>query len=515
MKLAKLLAAVGVTVDSDVEITGINNDSRAIQAGDLYVAVTGDGGDGLRYAGAAIEAGARAVAIDPALHLPVALGVPVVEIENLQQQLGTLAAALCGHPSEALRLLGVTGTNGKTTVAHLYAQAADAAGKKCGQIGTLGYGFADALAKPTHTTPLAPRVQQLLADMRDDGATDVIMEVSSHALAQNRVGGCQFHTAIFTNLSRDHLDYHGDMASYGEAKAKLFGWPGLAAVVVNADDEFGAELLARVDTGIERIAYALNPVSLEHLPRDIHRLLAEVFAEPEGLRLKVSGSFGEIELNSSLMGTFNAANLLAALGGLLADGMELPVAANALQTASTAMGRMELVAAGEKTVPLPTVLVDYAHTPDALTNALQSAKAHAAGKLWCVFGCGGDRDTGKRPEMGAAAENEADFTVVTSDNPRSEKPVAIADGICAGMRDNPTHIELDRSKAIFWAIARAAPEDTVLIAGKGHEDYQETKGTRLPFSDHQQAADALAARAAGSTGSQSTETHLTPKAGAA
>lgn len=503
MTLNQLLAAVGVSNESTVDISGINNDSRAIKAGDLYCAVTGDGGDGLLYAAAAISAGAAAIAIDPALQSPVSLTVPVVEVEDLQQQLGVLAAALEGQPSKSLRLLGVTGTNGKTTVAYLYAQAADAAGRKCGQIGTLGYGFAESLAKPTHTTPLAPRVQQLLADMRDGGASDVVMEVSSHALVQNRVGGCQFHTAIFTNLSRDHLDYHGDMASYGAAKAALFNWPELAVAVINADDKFGAELLVSTPATVERIAYALNPASLATLPVECRRLLASVKAEPTGLKLSISGSFGEAELSSPLIGDFNAANLLAALGGLLAGGMSLSDGVAALQQAKAAPGRMERVAINHDA--MPTVLVDYAHTPDALVNALRSAKLHTRGQLWCVFGCGGDRDIGKRPEMGSAVERGADFSVVTSDNPRSENPVVIADAICAGMREDPAHMELDRSEAIHWAVQKAAANDTVLIAGKGHENYQEINGVRQQFSDREQAVSALLVRAdAGSAASSQT-----------
>jgi UDP-N-acetylmuramoyl-L-alanyl-D-glutamate--2,6-diaminopimelate ligase len=380
-------------------------------------------------------------------------------------------------------MVGVTGTNGKTSVTQWIAQALNALECKCAVVGTLGNGFPGKLIPGPNTTPGAHVLRDILPDFVRDGAQACAMEVSSIGLHQNRVAGIHFDVAVFTNLTRDHLEYHGTMAAYAAEKAKLFDWPGLKSAVLNLDDAFGRELAARLKGRVPTIGYTLEDASGTDTV-----LRAEALRETgAGISFMLDG----VHCSAALVGRFNAANLLAVIGALLANGRSLSEIAAVLPQLVPPAGRMQPL--GGEDVPL--VVVDYAHTPDALEKVLTTLRGTAvarAGKLFCVFGCGGDRDVGKRPLMGAIAEKLADQVIVTSDNPRSEVPQAIIDAIRTGMQREAVS-EIDRSTAIRQAVSRAAAQDVILIAGKGHEPYQEIKGVRLPFSDGAVAAEALAA----------------------
>jgi UDP-N-acetylmuramoyl-L-alanyl-D-glutamate--2,6-diaminopimelate ligase len=457
---------------------GMTADSRQVQRHDVFLAFPGGVHDGRAHIAHAIHAGAAAVAWDPeGFAWDSAWPVPHLPVAGLKARAAGLAAAWHGHPSEALWMTGITGTNGKTSVSHWLAQAFTHLGRRTAVVGTLGNGFPDAMTAATHTTPDAVSLQALLARYRDAGAAGVAMEVSSHGLDQGRVAGVAFDVAVLTNLSRDHLDYHGSMASYAAAKARLFHWAGLRAAVVNADDDLGAALMHQV-TDARVISYGLHAGDLR----------ARLQADRLGLKLEIVSPWGSGRLESPLLGAFNGYNLLAALGALLAADIPMADALAALATVRAATGRMQTV---EGFPGAPTVIVDFAHTPDALDKVLATLKPLTAGKLICVFGCGGGRDTGKRPLMGAAVAARADVAVVTSDNPRNEDPARIVADILAGMPAGQTVI-LDRREAIHTAITLAGPEDIVLLAGKGHEDYQEIHGVKRPFSDLAEARAALA-----------------------
>ncbi len=474
-------------------------DSRRVLPGDIFLAHPGALHDGRAHIAQAIHAGAAAVAWEPegwswrpdwrAPHLPVA---------GLRQRAARLAAAWHGQPSESLWMTGVTGTNGKTSVAQWLAAAWTALGRKTATIGTIGNGYIDgegkvgaegAYAHATHTTPDAVTLQAMLAHYRDADARGVAMEVSSHGLDQGRVDGVAFDVAVFTNLSRDHLDYHGDMAGYAAAKSRLFHWPGLKWAVLNQDDELGATLVSELrDRPVKVIGYGLKSGDLRAKTCHADRL---------GLRLEIVSPWGRGELVSPLLGEFNAYNLLAALGALLAGNVPLDDALAALGRVHPAAGRMQRVEGPDDG---PTIVVDFAHTPDALEKVLAALKPLTTGRLICVFGCGGGRDTGKRPLMGAAVAARADGAIITSDNPRNEDPARIVEDILAGMPPGQT-VMLDRRAAIRAAILDAAPEDIVVLAGKGHEDYQEILGVKHPLSDFVEARLALAARAGSIDGS--------------
>jgi UDP-N-acetylmuramoyl-L-alanyl-D-glutamate--2,6-diaminopimelate ligase len=497
----------------NVPITRLVTDSRSIQRGDTFIAYPGEKTDGRQYIAAAIAQGANSV-IWEARHFVWndAWQVPNLAVDDLRHKAGWLAGAAYGTPSERLWVVGITGTNGKTSTSHWIAHALNNAGKKCALIGTLGNGFVDALQATENTTPDAIRVHGLLADYLLDGAQAVAMEVSSHALSQGRVNAVHFDVAMLTNLSRDHLDYHGDMQSYAAAKRKLFDWQQLGFVVLNLDDAYGVELaeqlslqegrrwvpggsaatLPQQEADAEVIAYGLSDAALllaERLGlRMVYGNLLEMTGQ--GLRLAVHSSWGTVELNSALVGRFNAATLLGALAVLLVSGVALSDAAHALSRAQPVAGRMQRLGSEQQ----PTVIVDYAHTPDALEKVLQALReisAAAGGKVLCVFGCGGDRDRGKRAMMGLVAEKYSDFCIVTSDNPRSENPRQIIAEIVNGMNSDNHEIIVDRAAAIQSAVRHARQGDTVLIAGKGHEDYQEINGIKYPFNDVSVAQQAL------------------------
>ncbi|MCR4298436.1 MAG: UDP-N-acetylmuramoyl-L-alanyl-D-glutamate--2,6-diaminopimelate ligase [Gallionella sp.] len=522
----------------------LSSDSRAVRPGDTFVAYPGEKLDGRQFIAQAIAQGANAV-IWEAQHFAweEAWQVPNLAVSDLRHKAGWLADAVYGAPSGKLWLVGVTGTNGKTSTSHWIAHALNEAGKKCALIGTLGNGFIEALQASANTTPDAIRVHGLLADYLRADARAVAMEVSSHALAQGRVNGVRFDVALLTNLSRDHLDYHGNMESYAASKRKLFDWQELKSAVLNLDDAFGAELAEELCGGAfpspqsspdalssilsrererkrtretivdsrgrggerakqhsipEVIGYGMSDAALQLAERLGLRMVYGHLAEMggQGLRLDIHSSWGGAQINSALVGRFNAANLLGALAVLLVSGIELDKAAQSLGGAQAVAGRMQRVGSPRQAgdPAQPTVIVDYAHTPDALEKvllALREVSAPAGGKLICVFGCGGDRDRGKRAMMGLVAEKFSDHCIVTSDNPRSEDPQRIIDEILGGMTARNHEVIAERAAAIERAIGLARQCDTVLVAGKGHEDYQEINGAKYPFSDAAVARQAL------------------------
>lgn len=476
-----------------VPITRLVSDSRAVMPGDTFVAYPGTHADGRRYIGQAIANGANAVIHEAHdFEWEASWRVPHLAVRDLRHQAGPIADTVYGHPSQDLWMVGVTGTNGKTSISHWLAKSFDALGRRCALLGTLGNGFPEALHATANTTPDALLLHGMLAEFRQQGATHAVMEVSSHALTQGRVNGVQFDVALLTNLTRDHLDYHGDMQSYAAAKRRLFDWAALKYVVLNLDDAFGAELAQSLREGTaEVVGYGLTDNALQLAERlgvrMVHGNLQGM--DVQGMRLALHTSWGAAQMESRLLGRFNAANLLGALAVLLVSDVPLADAASQLGAQKAVPGRMQVLGGHG----VPTVVVDYAHTPDALEKVLLTLREVTqgnGGRLICVFGCGGDRDRGKRPMMGRVAERHADLCVLTSDNPRHEDPAAIIAEIASGMQQ--THpVNLERGHAIAQTIAHARPADTVLIAGKGHEDYQEIAGVRHPFSDLEFAQRAL------------------------
>ena len=470
-----------------IPIHGIASDSRLLQRGDLFLAVQGIGSHGLDYLEQAQAAGVSAVAWDASTGTePQDIGVPMIAVTGLAEQLGEIANRFYGRPSEHLDVIGITGTNGKTTVAWMIAQALELLDEKCAYLGTLGYGVDEVQGAEGMTTPAAVELQGRLAEFVDQGAADAAIEVSSHALSQGRVDGVRFAAALFTNLTRDHLDYHANMREYFDSKARLFLDCQPAERIIDIDSEYGAQLASMcgqdvviVSTQFDRVANGRPYV-----------FVRAVVATEQGSEISFTSAWGDGRFMLSLPGDFNVANAVLVLALLLNKGVALGAACDVMSQVSAPPGRMQRVATDG-----PAVYVDYAHTPTALEGALRALRAHCRGKLWCVFGCGGDRDTGKRPEMGAAAERHGDHVVVTTDNPRSEDAAAIIDDIVAGLsqQDKLTVIE-DRAAAIAWAIENAADNDVVLVAGKGHEDYQEIAGQRMRFSDYALAESALTAR---------------------
>ena len=476
-----------------VSITRLVSDSRAVQPGDTFVAYPGAQTDGRTFIAQAIERGANAVICEAHdFKWNPLWNLPHLEVTELRHQVGLIADRICAHPSQKLWMVGVTGTNGKTSISHWLARTFSALGRKCAVLGTLGNGFADDLQATANTTPDALLVHGLLAEYEQRGAKAAVMEVSSHALTQGRVNGVHYDVALLTNLTRDHLDYHGDMQNYAAAKRRLFDWEHLKHAVLNLDDEFGAELAESLEAAsVEIIGYGLNDESLKLAERLGIRMVYGNLSQmnAQGLTLQLHTSWGAAVLQSKLIGRFNASNLMGSLAVLLASEMDIDAAVRELGMQKAVAGRMQTM--GGKDVP--AVVVDYAHTPDALEKVLQTLREvtePSGGKVICVFGCGGDRDRGKRPMMGTVASRFADVRIITSDNPRGEEPHAIIDAISQGMQGEYLVIE-DRAKAIAHAISKAQPTDTVLLAGKGHEDYQEIKGVRYPFSDSEIAHRAL------------------------
>ncbi|HZQ59726.1 MAG TPA: UDP-N-acetylmuramoyl-L-alanyl-D-glutamate--2,6-diaminopimelate ligase [Casimicrobiaceae bacterium] len=482
--VAAMLARLGV---SPRRITA---DSRQVRTGDAFAAFPGLKVDGRAFIPDAITRGAGAILWEAAkFKWKRDWKVANAAIEGLQHKLGHIADFIYGSPSGFMWMVGVTGTNGKTTCAQAIAQCLQHCGQRAAVMGTLGNGFVGDMQPATHTTPDAAALHEQLAQYRQRGAKAVAMEVSSHGLDQGRVNGIEFDIALFTNLSRDHLDYHGTMSAYGAAKARLFAWPGLHACVINRDDAFGQSLADSVRArGAKVLTYGFSGADIAG---------SNLRATPEGITFTVNTPWGRAEVTSRLIGAFNASNLLGVLGVLLTSGIAIDKSVEAIVTVEPPRGRMQRFGGGDA----PLVIVDYAHTPDALEKALTALRpiTQKGRELVCVFGCGGDRDAGKRPQMGRIAAQLADRVIVTNDNPRTEDPSAIAETVLHGIRETANRrwaLELDRAAAIAMAISKAQPGDVVLIAGKGHEDYQDRNGVREHFSDAEEVETALGARSA-------------------
>ncbi|ABA59312.1 UDP-N-acetylmuramoylalanyl-D-glutamate--2,6-diaminopimelate ligase [Nitrosococcus oceani ATCC 19707] len=496
--LSDLLAEwVSIGAVQERRISSLSLDSRRVAPGALFFACQGTQRSGHGHIGAAVDQGAAAIVYDPVIPVSPAIqtrlqvqNIPLIPLPDLGARVGIIADRFYLRPSRQVCVLGVTGTNGKTSVSHFLAQALHRQGIPCGLVGTLGKGLVGTLQPSPLTTPDAVTVQEQLAAMAAARIRYTVLEVSSHALEQGRVNGVVFNTAIFTNLSREHLDYHGDMVRYEAAKFRLFNQPELRHAVINIDDVAGRAFLANLPSEVAAISYGItNPQA--------NLWASELHCDRYGIAMTVQSAWGEGQLTCSLLGRFNAYNLLAALGGLLVVGMPFTEALQRLSQVRAVAGRME--AFGEKEGE-PLLVVDYAHTPDALEQVLCSLQMHLGpgGRLWCVFGCGGDRDRGKRPLMGAAAERLADFVILTDDNPRDEDPIQIIIDILSGIH-NPDRVYQfrSRSEAIIRATQLAGPEDIVLIAGKGHEEYQQIGAEQRPFSDREQVQEALRQRRGG------------------
>ena len=478
MRLAELVAEA----PGDIVVSGLTADSRAVTPGDAFFAIPGFGTHGLRFAEQARAAGAVAVLFEPPAPDDTPAPADAVVVPRLRERMGAIGDEFHGRPSRAMTMVGVTGTSGKTSTVQLLAQALKLLGVDSGTIGTLGVGRHGAVVSTGYTTPMVLEMHALLAGLRDDGVQAVAMEVSSHALDQGRVDAVHYDVAVFTNLTRDHLDYHGDMASYGAAKARLFRREGLRAAVLNLDDPFGRELAGMLPRGVRAIGTSSRGAQ------------ADVRAENialggDGLVFDLVVGDERRGVQSPLLGRFNVDNLLAVAGALHALGHGVDAIAAVLPELEPIPGRMNRLGGGS----LPLVVVDYSHKPDALQQALESLQGHLEGRLACVFGCGGERDAGKRPQMAAIAERLADVVIVTDDNPRREDGDAIVRDIVAGFRDPArVTVERDRRQAIERAIGQARPGDIVLVAGKGHETYQEVAGVKHPFDDGAVAREALA-----------------------
>jgi len=478
---------VDVAGDATARVNGVKHDSRAVRAGDLFVARRGEKVDGARFIEDAVTRGAAAVMAAHGAVDAAHAGVPVLLVGDPAMALGYAASAVYGHPSFALEVVGITGTNGKTTTAHLVRAAVDGAlGRpSCGVLGTVGHSFDGWRSDADHTTPEADDVARAMASMVRRGATHVAMEVSSHALELGRVLAVRFRVAALTNLTQDHLDFHGSMDAYTAAKARLFTELGPGAVVLDVDDAFGRDLVGRAKAPLVRVSARVGS-DADIAPRQVR-------VDARGILATVRVPGGDVTIDSRLVGQHNLENLLLALGIACALDLDLARAAEALSREAGVPGRLERCDVEGDDV---TALVDYAHTPDALTRALDAVRAITRGKVWCVFGCGGDRDSTKRGPMGEAVARSADVAVVTNDNPRTEAARDIADAVVAGVRSAGKEpvIELDRRKAIDLAVRSASRGDVVLVAGKGHEDYQMVGLVKHPFDDRTETRQALQAR---------------------
>ena len=460
-------------------------DSRSVSAGDVFIAIPGSKVDGRDFVASALAQGAAAVLREAGSMTAKSDHARVIDVQHLSVLLGGISDEFYGRPSSALRVIGITGTNGKTSIAHWLSQAFSALNIPCGTVGTLGVSLGAKTWPTNNTTPDAAHVQTILRDLKDAGAEAVAIEVSSHALELHRVTGIQFDAVVFTNLTQDHLDFHGTMEAYGAAKAKLFTDYSAKHRIVNADDDFGVQLIAKrlpntLSYGLDRGDVRGDVISMS----------------ANGMQVSISFAGQTVRLETQLVGRFNAYNLLAVAATLIASNTALENVASILSKLTAAPGRMQRVNTATNAIE-PSVYVDYAHTPDALAKALDAVRETRPRALTVVFGCGGDRDRSKRPLMGSIAAERADHVYVTSDNPRSEQPEAIINDIVSGIaltQRNTVHSIVLRRDAIVHAIKTANANDAILIAGKGHENYQEIKGVRYPFSDVDEALLALTAR---------------------
>jgi len=473
--------------DSDLNVSGLTLNSNECGEGFLFVALKGTNHHGLNYAKSAIAKGAIAVLFDSeqaelADEMLADLNVLKIPVADLAEKLGEIAARFYGEPSHKINVIGITGTNGKTSCSQFLAQALE----NSGVIGTIGWGKVGELKQTLNTTPDALAVQKMLATLKNEGCENIAMEVSSHGLAQSRVNGVQFKGAIFTNFSRDHLDYHGTMAAYLETKLKLFDAPQLEFAVINLDDEVSEQIIAAIPENVEVIG--VTTTGKQSLRGQILRA-ENIELNLSGIQFDVFWQNQKCVLHVPLIGLFNLENVLCVLAVMLKSGVEFEEAAKRLTHLKAVNGRMERFC-GDKNQPL--VIVDYAHTPDALEKVLRSLRSHTLGKLGVVFGCGGNRDSGKRSQMGRVAEQFADWVIITDDNPRFELSETIVRDILGGFSNYEADIIYDRANAIHNAIERAAAQDCVLIAGKGHEDYQEINGVKFPFNDAECVREILA-----------------------
>ena len=480
------------------------SDSRTISVGDVFFAYPGDAADGRDYIALAIEGGARAVVYEADGYTwDEAQTLPHLAVQNLKLLAGPIANAYYDQPDAAMFTVAVTGTNGKTSCSQWIGRALSRLGQPTAVVGTLGVavfrsGEHGGFHTTGYTTPDAVQLQRRLAQLRTAGAQALAIEASSIGLDQGRLNGLHFNVALFTNFTRDHLDYHGSMEAYEEAKRMLFDWPGLEHAVINLDDDMGLRLVSHLQATRPTLPITGYTVTGKTVPGVNVLAASDIRSSNGGTAFRIDTSSAHASVKTKLVGQFNVSNVLGVMGVLLAKGLEFKAAADVLETLTPVPGRMEQL--GGQDAPL--VVIDYAHTPDALEKTLDSLRQVAQqrnGKLWCVFGCGGDRDPGKRPQMGRVSQ-AADHIVATSDNPRSEEPADILKQVVAGidmasLSTDALHVIEDRASAILWAVRHAAKSDVVLLAGKGHEPYQEIKGKKLPFLDADHAALALAARA--------------------
>jgi len=496
MKLTELLQGWVKCEDDGISISGLTLNTQQLQTGDLFIAIKGQHFDGRAYLRDAIERGAGAILCE-AQGLSEFLSsdtgaVPIIPVTNLESLLGKLAKRFYGDPSKDLDVIGVTGTNGKTTTSYVLAQALSRLRKSCAVLGTLGYGFIPELTNCSLTTPDAVSLQKYLYQLKNQGAKAVAMEVSSHGLMQNRVDAIEIKSALFTNLTQDHLDYHGTMQAYGKAKEKLFQFPSLERAVVNADSPYAEKMLRAITHKMPIASYTLQPTmhTSTLFKNTLPICVKSLTLNHKGAIAKIDSAWGEGVLRSSLLGEFNISNLLGVLAELCLQGFSLEESLNALSFAQSAPGRMQRIGG----IRNPQIIIDYAHTPDALEKALKAARVHCERRLWCVFGCGGDRDKDKRSKMGQIAAQYADRIVITSDNPRTEEPLSIINDIVQGVgveHSEKLKQEVDRKSAIEYAIKHALAVDTILIAGKGHENYQIIGKDMFPFSDKEVACEIL------------------------
>ena len=491
MTLAQVLPAFTLPANvGEIVVDGFSIDSRTITQGYVFVAMAGVHAHGEKYISQAILQGAVVIFVDTTDDVSVTFekNTPIIAIPQLGKVLSHIVGQFYGHPTHSFPVIGITGTNGKTTCSQMYAQLSALEGKVSGVIGTNGYGVCHlrsdkdnatelTLTSTGMTTPDAIRVQSICASLAADG-DNIVMEVSSHGLEQNRVAAIEFSGAIFTNLSHDHLDYHGDMAAYGEAKAKLFLSPSLQFAVINKDDPFSTRLLNVMNTNVKVITYSVCDTSAD-------MYLSNIRYQSSSTQAVLHTAFGEYEISTHLVGLFNLSNLLAVLGAFYAEDMSAVNTSRfekilaLVKYVQPVLGRMESISNRVNR----QVVVDYAHTPDALKNVLQAVTEYAKAKVHCVFGCGGDRDKDKRQLMAAIAEIHADHIIVTDDNPRTEDPQNIIDNICDGFSNSKHEVVRDREQAIRIAIESSAENDIIVIAGKGHEDYQIIGEKKIPFSD--------------------------------
>ncbi len=476
-KLTRLLKEHKTTNFQDVDITGISYNSQLTKKGDIFLCIRGEMSDGHKYAQDAVDKGAAAIFCEEELNI----NCPQIIVKDTKRTMAAIAAVFYDEPSKELNLIGVTGTNGKTTVTHLIQKILEENNEKCALIGTLGYKLSstDKYKDAKHTTPQPPELQRDLRLMADSGIKNVVMEVSSHSLEQNRVGFCCFNGAVFTNLTQDHLDYHITMKNYFKAKAILFeNLKKGDFAIINADDEYAEDFISVIPEGVRIYKYGVKnnaDIKAENIDFSV-----------DGAKLTVSFNSKSREITLHLNGMFSVYNALAAFAAAIAMGIDDNVIIKALENTKSVAGRFEIVS------KRPLVIVDYAHTPDGLENVLKAARelTPKTSNLICLFGCGGDRDTTKRPKMGKIADNLADKVVVTSDNPRSEDPQLIISDIMAGIKTVDTQrifVEPDRREAIKFLKAISNPEDVIVIAGKGHEDYQILKNEIIHFDDREEA----------------------------